>query len=190
MVKTTLSLVGLVVAGAVFFLYTQPSFEDIRAFEARISGYNEALERATELQQLKQSLLSRYNAFDPSNIERLRKLLPDHVDNVRLVLDLDNLAARHGMALQNVVISDPTDSDIASGTISASGRSRQKYDSLVLRFNTQGTYENFVAFLGELESSLRLVDLVELELDRLSGVPTQGQQLYRFNITLQTYWLK
>ena len=58
-------------------------------------------------EQLKQSLLSRFNAFKTEDLDRLRKLLPDHVDNVRLILDLDNLAARHGMALQNVVISEP-----------------------------------------------------------------------------------
>src|SRR3989338_10618623 len=104
MMKTIFSVAGLAIAGAAFILFTQPNYDTAKALEAQIAEYNQALDKAAELQQLKQSLLSRYNAFNPADLDRLHKLLPDHVDNVRLVLDLDNLAARNGMALQNVLI--------------------------------------------------------------------------------------
>lgn len=190
MFKTILSILGLVLAGGIFFAFTQPNFEGIRALETQIDQYDEALAKAAELQQIKQSLLSRYNAFNPNDVSRLQKLLPDHVDNVRLVLDLDSLAVRHGMALQNVVISGPTSSETAPGVIAAAGGSRQKYDSLTLKFRTQGTYQNFTVFLEDLESSLRVVDLVSLSLERVTGTQLAGEPLYRYDITIRTYWLK
>lgn len=188
--RTIFSITGLVLAGGIFFAYTQPRFDSIRALEVQIAQYNEALEKAAELQQIKQALLSRYNTFNPVDVERLQKLLPDHVDNVRLVLDLDSLAARHQMALQNVVISGPTSTETTPGTIAAAGGSRQKYDSLTLQFRTQGTYRDFSTFLGDIESSLRLVDLVSLSLDRVSSNQSTAEPLYRFDITIRTYWLK
>lgn len=189
MIKAILSVVGLAIAGGVFFMYTQPAYDTVQTLKTQIKEYNQALEKAAELQQLKQSLLSRYNSFNPADIDRLQKLLPDHVDNVRLVLDIDNLAGKHGMALQNVVISNPTSEAAGSSVIGIIGGSSQKYDSLTLKFATQGTYQNFAAFLQDLEASLRVVDLVALSLSRDSVEP-KAEPTYKYNITIRTYWLK
>ena len=105
MTKSIISLVCLSGAIALFFLYTKPTYDNLRSVTEKIGQYDLALDKAAELQRLKQSLLSRYNSFNPDDIERLHKLLPDHVDNVRLVLDLDTLASKHGLALQNGVVS-------------------------------------------------------------------------------------
>ncbi len=188
MVKLTLSILGLGIAAAVFFMYTQPTYDSVQGVRAQIAEYDQALDKAAELQQIKQSLLSRYNAFNPSDVERLQKLLPDHVDNVRLVLDLDNLAGQHGMTLQNVVISNPASAQSDTGVIGAIGTGRNHYDSLTLKFATRGTYENFMTFLQDIESSLRIVDLVSLNLQQ-DGFAS-GQPMYRFDITIRTYWLK
>src|SRR3989344_8513442 len=126
MVKLILSAIGLGVASAIFFLYTQPAYDTVQGLSTQIDQYNQALDKAAQLQQLKQTLLSRYNSFNPADLDRLQKALPDHVDNVRLVLDLDSLAGMHGMALQNVVISNPSSETGDSSSIGAIGVSRQK----------------------------------------------------------------
>lgn len=190
MVKITLSVLGLAIAGGVFFVYTQPTYDNLRKLEGEINGFNQALEKAAELQQLKQSLLSRYNAFSPEDLDRVHKLLPDHVDNVRLVLDLDSLAARHGMALQNVVVSNPVSESGRSGVVGAIGAGQQKYDSLTLKFSTQGTYENFTSFLQDLESSLRIVDLISISINQLTAPELKGDPTYKYDIVIRTYWLK
>jgi Tfp pilus assembly protein PilO len=196
MMRTVFSLAGLGLAVAIFLFYTQPTYRGVQSARAEITQYDQALDKAAELQKLKQTLLSRYNAFDPADIDRLHKLLPDHVDNVRLVLDLDNLAAKHGMALQNVVISNPEDAEQAQavGTI---GASKQKYGSLTLKFTTHSTYANFVTFMEDLETSLRIVDLLALSLaeDDQTGIGggssrSVSDPSYRYDITLKTYWLR
>src|SRR3989344_1202585 len=78
MFKLIFSALGLTVAFCVFFMYTQPTYQMVQAKKVLISQYDEALNKAAELQQLKQSLLSRYNAFNPADLSRLQKLLPDH----------------------------------------------------------------------------------------------------------------
>ncbi|MEK9153899.1 MAG: hypothetical protein AAB798_00340 [Patescibacteria group bacterium] len=193
MTKIIFSITWLAISGGILFLFTQPTYDDAKALEQKIEEYNQALDKASELQQLKQSLLSRYDTFNPADIDRLHKMLPDHVDNVRLVLDIDNLASKNGMAIQNVVISDQSSKEGASGVIGVIGGGKQKHDSLTLKFSTSGTYQNFAILLQELEASLRVVDLVSLGMDRetssQSGIKSP-EPTYRYNITIRTYWLK
>ena len=188
MTRTLFSLLFLAGAGGLFFFYTKPAYDNVRGIRLQIDQYDQALNKAGELQRLKQSLLSRYNAFNPADVDRLHKLLPDHVDNVRLVLDLDTLAGQHGFALQNVVINAPGTTKTADQT-PVIGPNRQTHDSLTLRFGTSGTYPNFVEFVTAIENSLRLVDVVALTMDPDAGVAA-GEPVYRFDIALRTYWLK
>lgn len=192
MTRTLLSLVFLAAAIGLFFFYTKPAYDGVRVVQADIDQYDQALNKAAELQRLKQSLLSRYNAFNPIDVERLHKLLPDHVDNVRLVLDLDTLASQHGFALQNVVINAPGTTGGSQQVQEVSiGPSRQRYDSLTMKFSTSGTYPKFVEFINALEGSLRLVDIIALTMDiDPTGAGTPTDPSYRFDITLRTYWLK
>ena len=192
MTRIIVSILALVIAGAVFFLYTQPTYDTVLAERAQAANYDEALQKANELQTLKQSLLTRYNAFDPAQIDRLQKLLPDHVDNVRLVLDLDNLAGHYGFGLANVTIQNPNDDTTATQKkIGVVGGSSQAHDSLTLRFTVRGTYQNFTRFLEDLESSLRIVDIEQLSISPDSTNAVKGAEpQYRFDIGLRTYWLK
>lgn len=209
--KLIIAIVGVVLSGAVFFWYTKPAYDSSLVLKASIAQSDAALDKAAELQKLRQTLLSRFNTFDPADLDRLQKLLPDHVDNVRLILDLDNLAERDGLALQNVDVSSAQKQTAKSQTaLGAIGASNQKYDSLTLTFSTIATYSDFVLFLTDLESSLRIVDLVSLTISSAGGAgaaaanaanafPTSNarnstgprtEPLYTFNMTLRTYWLK
>lgn len=200
MMRLMIAVFGFVLAGGIFFLYTKPHYDDIKIAQTQIREYNAALDKAAELQQRKQELLSKYNAFNPTDIDRLQKLLPDHVDNVRLILDLDNLAVRYGLGLQNVDVSKVASQGAKSQTsIGAIGASNQKYDSVTLTFSTKGTYENFTKFLADLESDLRIVDLVTLSISGASSdtqsagsarIASASQYVYTYNITLRAYWLK
>jgi Tfp pilus assembly protein PilO len=191
MIRLIIATIAFLVAGGVFFLYTQPAYDSVQASQAQIAQYNQALDKATELQQLKQSLLSRYNSFDTTSLDRLQKLLPDHVDNIALILDLDSIASRYGLALQNVDVSrSGGQTPVNQTAIGAIGGSNQTYDSLLLTFSTQGTYDNFQQFMNDLESSLRIVDLSSLQIAQVGSSGSTGQPLYSYAITLRTYWLK
>jgi len=82
------SIILITIAIATFFFYVNPSYEDIKVLKMENSEFDEALDKARELQEVRDNLLSKYNSFSSGDIERLGKLLPDNVDNVRLILDL------------------------------------------------------------------------------------------------------
>jgi len=197
MTKIIAIFVALGIAGGVFFLYTKPTYDEVQRIKAEVSQFDAALNKARELQDLKRTLLARYNTFTSEQLNRLTRLLPDHVDNVRLVLDLDSMASRYGMAVQNVVINRAAETDKASQQTVLGALTAQSSvsDSLTMQFSMRGTYTNFVSFLEDLESGLRLVDLVALSLqadndstESADGAPQEPR--YTYNVTIRTYWLK
>jgi len=191
MTRNIFSILFVCGAIATFFFYTSPSYDKIQTLSAQNKQYNAALDKAQQLQQLKQTLLTRYNSFDPNSLNKLSTMLPDQVDNIRLILDLDNLAGRFGMGLQNVDVSTPsTQSSSVVGSIQASSAA---YDSLTIQFSTRGTYDQFIQFLTALESSLRLVDVISLTMSAPSAAAPGSanlQPVYSYTMTLQTYWLR
>ncbi len=178
-------------AGAIFFWYTKPTYDGVQSIRMESAQYDAALAKANELLQLKQTLLSRYNSFSAGDRDRIGKLLPDHVDNVALILDLDNLAAKYRMPIENVDVSTPASSASGQSGIATIGSNGQKYDSVTIRFTTRGTYTDFMTFMKDLEAALRVVDLVTLSLTPdISSNGPNGEPGYSYEMTLRTYWLR
>ncbi|HVM73910.1 MAG TPA: type 4a pilus biogenesis protein PilO [Candidatus Paceibacterota bacterium] len=200
--RSIIAIIGIVIAIALFFTYTKSTYDSIQATQAQLSQYNAALDKATQLQQLKQSLLAKYNSFSPDDLNRLSTLLPDQVNNISLILDLDTLARQYGLALQNINV-EPSQSnggDVGSGQDTV-GVSTSPYSSLNVTFTVNGTYAQFVQYITALQKSLRIVDLTQLKISRQQSTSSGGQSggsvfggnstntVYTYNITLQTYWL-
>lgn len=179
MTRTFLApLLLLAIAVGLFFGYIDPAYQKVQALRVEDARFNEALNQSRELQKVRDTLLSRYNTFAQSDVERLRKLLPDNVDNVRLILDIDSIASKYNMRTRNVTVSS------ASSESSAISAGEGAVDSVVLSFSVAAEYEDFIRFLKDLESSLRIVDLVGLSFE------TAGGNAYTFNVSIKTYWLK
>src|SRR3989338_9715056 len=154
--KTLSAILTFVLAGGIFSLYTKPAYTgpgtpenpSVNEIKAQIAQYDEALKKVEQLEQLKQRLLAKFNSFNTDDIPRLETMIPDHVDNIGLILELDKIANKYGMTLENVDVDAMPASrggDIATGDSSIG--SWQHYDSLTLRFSTFGTYEYFGTFL-------------------------------------------
>lgn len=168
------------IAGAIFFLYINPTYAGLQGVLAEQAQYDAALSRSRELQDVRDQLLSRYNTFPQDDLARLQKLVPDHVDNVRLILDFDSMATKYGMRVRNVVIEAPSE----RGSRDQLGPDDTPYESVILSFNVSGSYDTFRQYLGDLEKSLRLVDVVGL------SFTSNETGIYEFTFHIKTYWLK
>lgn len=172
-------LIFLVVAVALFFIYIEPVYGVVRELQGEEARRIEALDRARELQSELARLETRRAAFTAEDLEKLGKLLPDNVDNVRLALDLDSMASAYNMRVNEVEVETE-----AEGEGEAVVDTGSPYRSVVLSFTVSASYENLVAFLKDVERSLRIVDVVELSFEPL----TEGD-VREYAISVQTYWL-
>ncbi|NTV22444.1 MAG: type 4a pilus biogenesis protein PilO [Candidatus Yonathbacteria bacterium] len=178
MMRFLTTLVFLAAAGGVFFAFTTNHYDTVRELQAEQKELTAASEKMRELNEMRSDLLSRYNAFSQEDLERLEKALPDNVDNVKLVRDIDGIAARYDMTVRNIMIQlgGETPGIISSGD--------KTYGSLTLSFAVSGPYKTFVNFLRDLERSLRIVDVIDVSFN------AEEKDLYEYTVTLRTYWLK
>jgi len=182
MSRTIFSTVLILLAVAAFFTFVDPTYKEIKILSEENSQFDEALNRSKELQAVRDGLLSRYNTFSTESIDRIDKLLPDNVDNVRLILDLDSIASKHGMLIKNVSISDNDSSNENTNIITQDS----PIGEIDLSFKVTSPYADFKRFISDLEQSLRIVDI-----KRLSFRPrSESAELFDFDVSIRTYWLK
>ncbi|MDZ4284305.1 MAG: hypothetical protein U1A28_00585, partial [Patescibacteria group bacterium] len=180
--KPFISILIFALSVAVVVFYIKPALPRIKALRQDIFFLEDTLESARELQSVRDKLLAKYNSFPPDDIERLHKLLPDNVDNVRLIIDIDEMASRYGLTIQDINIKQQQESRVRTagaadeeaedfGTSArtaremseaAEGLVEPKLSFLTLSFSVVASYERFLAFLRDMERSLRIVDVTEL----------------------------
>ena len=146
-----------------------------------MAQYQDALNKSASLNKLRQDLTTKFNSISVEDKDRLDKMIPDSVDNIRLILDIDSIARVHGMRILGTkIIQGPSADERNNPTIVDT----KPYSSMGLSFSVTSSYDNFLNFLNDLEHSLRIVDI--------TGIQIQPQRtgVYSFSVNLKTYWLK
>lgn len=174
-------LLPLVLIGAsigIFVMYTNPTYQNIQQLSAQSSAYDDALNKAQELRSVRDQLLTKSNNFSPSDLDKLQQVLPDNVDNIRLIININNIAARHGLSLSNVDLGN-----IGGKTTTPSDNG--SIGSVDISFSvTTSNYDTFLAFVQDLEHSLRLIDITKLAFSAPSGTTA-----VTYAMSVRTYWL-
>ncbi len=177
--KVLYPILAVGVAFALFYFYIDPTYTNIKVERERLSTLESSLEKTAQLTEERDALISKRDNIPPNDVARLEKLLPDHVDNIRLVLDISKMAESHLMRLRNMSIDDANQNANA-----LTSTDQNAVESLVLSFSVSGTYATLRAFVRDLEQSLRIVDIESM---RLSATDSG---IYELNIAMRTFWVK
>ncbi|MCX6753259.1 MAG: type 4a pilus biogenesis protein PilO [Candidatus Nomurabacteria bacterium] len=192
-------LIAISISG--FFMFLNPTYTEIKSLQTKIESYNTALSNSKSLENQRDKLASKYNSIDTQNLDKLTTLLPDSVDNIRLILEIEKIATPYGMALKDVkynpIVADPTVNS-ANKKLLKNTATKKDYGSWDLEFSTSGTYDDFISFSKDLEKNLRIVDIssVDFSADNNSSsgtgmlLATNSSSIYKFNFKIRTYWLK
>jgi hypothetical protein len=197
-----LPFAAILISIAAVFFYIRPTFAGaIATNKTQIASYDAALAAASRFTQKEAELTTAAASIPGDSMNRLNAFLPDGVDNIQLILDLNGLAARSGMVLSNFDVGaapagakasgSPTSPPTQTGpsgtnslpssgpTVSANGG----VDSLDLSLTASGTYQSFRVFLAAIESSLRPLDIKSIT------VHQSKTGVYMYDITIRIYWL-
>jgi hypothetical protein len=187
-------IIFLVGSGLMFFFIIDPVYNGktvatadtpveqlgIKDIRTRKAAYDDVLLRARDLQAKRDGLQAKYRSITQVDKTRLEQLLPDTLDNVRLVLDIDRIAAKSGLRIKNIAVNDGGASDKKQ----VSGGDEKGFGSATITFSISAPYDVFLGFLNDLEDGLRLIDITAL------SISSKDQKLYDYNVTFKTYWLK
>ncbi len=187
--KFILPIILIVIAAGSFLVVTNPMYKSVGLLRQDMASYNEALANATALRSVRDRLNETYSSFSPSDLAKLEKMLPDTVDNIRLVLEINSIANQHQLSLKNIKYDvAQKDTDVANSRTKAPAK---PYKTFEIAFSTEGTYENFLLFLKDIEKNLRIIDISNISfsvVDSQSGTVPAG--VYRYDFKIKTYWLQ
>jgi Tfp pilus assembly protein PilO len=196
-------LLLIVASVGVFIAVIIPRYHDVQTMRTNVASYQANLATALKLQQSRQALIAQYNTISKTDLDNITTLLPDSVDNIRLIIQINSLATKDGLASVSAVDYDPTQAPATAGgaattttpapTTTDPTTDNLPYGNFVISFQTTGQYSNFLSFLSDLEQNLRLVDITDIDFTPITN-PTTGATSVAsgitYKVTLQTYWLK
>ena len=150
--------------------------------------YQDTTAKVNDYRKKRDALIEQSKKISDDDRAYLEKLLPDNVNNVKLVLEIDKMARDHQMTLKDVQVNSNKDTSnnpaAQVGNQATVEAQTQSYGSLDMAFSVQGTYYNFISMLSDFERSLRVVDISTIEF-----TPSEKDQ-YVFNFKTKTYWLR
>lgn len=195
--KNLMPLFLIIISAAVFFFFIDPQYKEVKSLKIEIEENEKTLELAKQLRQKREELKEKYNSISTDEKADLGKLLPDTVDNVRLIIDINNIAEKYGVVIRDISIGEDDKSKddtkvieseftdfVGSSAISYPDTSKIGVISFSFSVSTQ--YDVFVELLKALEQTLRIVDIRDVTI-------TRGEKddiFYNYKVTMDTYWLK
>ena len=151
---------------------------------------NDAIANAEKLKSKITGLEQAEKNIKPEDLAKLDKFIPDHIDNINLIIDINNIATRQGMTIKNVKVRSGLDesgnsvpsSGAVADTVAASGQNQ--IAETYLSFSVSGDYNSLLSFLDGLANSLRVADVTSL------SFTVDDKGINQYNFELKTYWVK
>ena len=188
-----LPIILLISSFAVFFGYVDPNYKNtiepsstdynkagVVFLNGELANYDNILNSSTKIVSQRDVLVAKKNTISDADTAKLESLLPDNIDNIRLIIEINNIAEGRNLVVKNISVGDMT---TGSGT-SIGDQSGTPYGKLSLNFTVNASYSNFLNLLQDLESNLRLLDITDISFN------STNSGFYDFNVSLNTYWLK
>ena len=172
-------IILIVITVILYFTWISPTYGEVGQLKDKQAQLADALDKAQQVQTLIANLQASFSSVPQDQIARLTKMVPNDVDNIRLLIEINNIAQREGMTIDSLNI--PPKPTAAPGTV---GGSSGSYGTFTFGFTAHGTYDQFIAFLGQLAANLRLSDIATLSF----SATDKGN--YDYAITLNTYWIQ
>jgi hypothetical protein len=186
-----LPLILILSSLGIFFGYVDPNYKGsgaivesdlktygIKPLQDEYAKYQDAANNSTKVVENRIRLTDKNNKIKETDKNKLLKLLPNNIDNVKLILEITDIAAKRNLSLKGISISGSTK------TTDAIGPDNTPYGTLNLKFSVNTTYETFLNLLNDLETNLRLIDVTDI------GFSSTDTGFYDFSVSLNTYWLK
>ena len=188
--RALVPIILVILAVALFVIYTDSAYQQTKSINAELAQYNTALDQSEQVLALRDQLLAKRNALPEDGISKLQLLLPDNVDNIRLIIDINDIAVRYHLQVEGISLGGAQGASAkqipgsAAPVSTAVGSANSPIGSVTLGFSVTASYNDFRAFLQDLERSLRLVDVTNV------SFTSAGKDDDAYTMTITTYWLK
>lgn len=181
-----------------FIFYVMPMYSEVNTLRTDVASYDQALSNSKDLQETRDNLIASYKVIPKEDKDRLNRFLPNTVNNIELILEIQHIASKHNLSIKNISFVPPTAESAESPettktTKNTKSQSASNFGTFDLDFKTRSDYATFKLFMADLEQNLRLIDIVSVSFTVPEATikdPTFDPNLYDFSLKIKTYWLK
>lgn len=178
-VKTYGSTIFTIFAITIFIFFAiKPTVETILVLQKKLETYDEALakinKKANDLSLGKQN----YQNLDQDIKDQIQLSIPDSVDLKSVIQTLEQTAKKNEASVSALQVQPfllEVKKDDTHGTLS----------EVNFTFNVEGSYHNLISLLQDLKSSVRLISIDNLSLNKVSE---EGELV--MSISGKAYYLK
>jgi Tfp pilus assembly protein PilO len=196
-IKVFLPFIIIGLSVGMYFMYISPTWTEIDVLKAKKAEYVTALEQSKEITAKRESLFNVYDNISKEDIAKLHIIIPDKYNAVLLANDLTALAAKDSVSIKDFKTNDMADTTSTQrgiGAVAAVTAPASLYKTHVVTIGVTGDFQQFIQFVSDLETSLRLLDVTSLGItSNGSAVSAPGapkSSALQYTISLQTYSLQ
>ncbi len=180
-------LIIVTVALSVYVLFINQKYKDIQQQLVKVQELEVNLEDAKKAREKLEQIALSYSAFPLDADQKLNVLLPNRIDSVKLIVDVESVANRHGLMLASPSVTD--------GVLAPN--STDKYVKHNISFKVSSTYPLFREFIADIEKSLALRDFSGVSF--ISTVTAENQSvsnvrpeftIFDYQVELTSYSLR
>lgn len=182
MTRFVIIILFLAISALLFFAQTSPHFDDVKILKKEKQALDEALQYSRELQALRDDFLNKYNAISREDIGRLNKIIPSEISSGEIITLFEDRVKNRGLLLKKIDINEKKTAQDSSLDLSVPmGSPPPPFRTINLSLYISGSYDSFLLFLEDLENSLRVIDIDQIDFS--SGM----SDVIEFKITARTY---
>lgn len=179
--SNTTILAFFIISLSIGYAFAYPKIGDITLLMTEKQKYENYLETVSNIENKKSELLTEFDKISAEDKKNIETILPNSLDFVKLISQIDSVAAKYGISIDKV--SSREMSSLVDDTIE-NVQPQKIYNSAIIGFSFLASYEKFNDFMGDLEKSLRILDVKSVKLE------TKEKGVNSFQVEFETYWLK
>jgi Tfp pilus assembly protein PilO len=168
-----------------YYFYIVPIAGKVKLLAQKKNDYESVIQEAKDLSAKRDQILQDYNTISQEDMDKLNKALPDKFDSVIFINDLTNMASKRNLSFGGFTTTDNrSDNRQQDPTL----ESTQTYRTTGASFKIEGKYADVLGFLNDIETSLRIIDVVGIDITLSDS--TKLDSLVQALIEVDTYSLK
>lgn len=184
----------LIIISIIGFMYfVEPIYKDVLEARTLLSSYETGLARLTSLLNEKDKLITKEHSINDYNQDRINKLLPANIDNIRLIIEIQEIASIYGMTVKDIKFDEAKNmkEEVQPEAGVKQVAKNDDYGTLNFYFSVEGSYNNFLNFTRDLENNLRIIDISSIQFTSADLNPLKSSsEYYKYGYKIKTYWLK
>lgn len=181
-----LPVILVILSASIYVSVIDPTYTEIVQQKAKEVELTNFLSDAKQANEKLAKIKDAYAAFPAGSEQSLSTILPDSIDPIKFIIEIESIAHIHGLVLKGPKADASDDDKTAAG----------KYNTSKLTFSVAAPYPVFEQFLKDIQDSLALRDMtnVSFTADTVSADSAPRNQrpesiIYDYNVSITSYAL-